>query len=108
MGTLSYLDIKFNFKPYYKQEKNMKNRKITHFHGLKPHDILSFLLGKSASEFPSVMKPLLSKMADNKCAQSICAAMRDFGGAILLEKDQLKSYCYATISFNGSYNSSGF
>lgn len=107
-ATLSYLDNKFNFKPYYRQEKHMKNRKITHFHGLKPHDILSFLLGKSASEFPPVMEPLLSKMADKKCAQSICAAMRDFGGAILLEKDQLKSYCDATISFNGSYNSSGF
>ena len=102
-ATLRYLDIKFNFKPYYKQKKNIQGRKITHFHGLKPHDILSFLVGKAASEFPVIMKPLLDVMSEDDYAESICTAMRDFGKAILLEKDHLKTFCDVTIGHKDSY-----
>ena len=103
-ATLRYLDIKFNFKPYYIQKKNIRDRKITHFHGLKPHDILSVLAGKAASEFPLIMKPLLDVMSEDDCAESICTAMRDFGKAILLEKDHLKTFCDITNTHDDSHN----
>ena len=102
-ATLRYLDIKFNFKPYYTQKKNIRDRKITHFHGLKPYDILSFFAGKAASEFPTIMKPLLDVMSEDNCAESICTAMRDFGKAILLEIDHLKTFCDVTIDHDDSY-----
>ena len=86
-----------------KKKKNIQGRKITHFHGLKPHDILSFLVGKAASEFPVIMKPLLDVMSEDDYAESICTAMRDFGKAILLEKDHLKTFCNVTIGHEDSY-----
>ncbi|KAL7531694.1 hypothetical protein ACHAXR_004175 [Thalassiosira sp. AJA248-18] len=102
--ALSFLDPKFNFKPYYTLKKSLKDRKITHFHGLKPHDLLSYMLGKGSSEFPSVMKPLLEMLGSRKCAESVCASLRDFGLANVSDEENLKIYCDTAFSGMGHDN----
>ena len=43
-------------------------------------------------------------MSEDDCAESICTAMRDFGKAILLEKDHLKTFCDITNTHDDSHN----
>lgn len=43
--NVSFLPRVFNMKPYWEDPQTWEERKIIHFHGMKPHDIIHRLLG---------------------------------------------------------------
>jgi hypothetical protein len=55
---VKYLDAIFNVKPYYKKKETFENRKIIHYHGLKPHDIIKALMGYHLDNFAPAVRSL--------------------------------------------------
>eukprot|EP01082_Thalassiosira_pseudonana_P009738 g8673.t1 g8673 contig30:11016-12944(-) len=96
-SQVNYLDATFNFKPYYTSMKTFRNRKVTHFHGLKPHDLVGVLNGRPERDFPPALRFLVRKIRDNKRASLVCNSLRDFSLVMVEDLNNLESYCkYST------------
>ena len=99
-NEVTFLPIKFNVKPYFTSRGNWNERKIVHYHGVKPHDIMNGLMGKRFEDFPEVLRSyLLVKVFGDESLYSICLSLRDFGIAMIQDKENLKEYC--KYSFDG-------
>jgi len=88
-----YLDASFNVKPYYKNEETFTKRKIVHFHGLKPHDILKGFMGYKRDEFAIALHPLLSSIFGGNDHHSLCLTLNDFSVSVVEDEDNLDQFC---------------
>lgn len=91
---VKYLDVTFNVKPYYKKMDTFKNRKIIHYHGIKPHDIFKAFMGYRVRDFPPALrKHILPRMFDGKNKHLLCLTLRDFALSIIDDEDNMKHFC---------------
>jgi len=90
-ATAQFLDTKFNVKPYWNKDSRFVSRKIVHFHGMKPQDILRVLIGFPVDSFPSALHFLYEMILERK--PHACLTMRDFGVSISKDLSLLNEYC---------------
>lgn len=90
---VKYLDAIFNVKPYYKKKETFDNRKIIHYHGLKPHDIIKALMGYHLDNFAPAVRFLYPTMFDG-VVQPLCLTLRDFAISVVEEEDNLEQFCH--------------
>jgi len=94
---VQHLDPTFNVKPYYTFRKKFNGRRIIHFHGLKPHDLLKNLMGYKREDFPIALHILLDQI-DNDENNFVCLTLQDFGTAIVEDKETLHNFCQMPFS----------
>jgi len=93
LHKLTYLEVEFNVKPYYRSEDTWRTRKIIHFHGLKPHDILEYWFGGNCSE---AIFPMCKAYRD---MPFLCKSLQHFGWTALdMGPSVVDDYCYAHFS----------
>jgi len=91
---VKYLDITFNVKPYYKNEVTIRNRKIIHFHGMKPHDIIKAFMGYNLTAFPPALQiGIIPTMFDDDDHHLLCLMLRDFATSVIDEEDIMNQFC---------------
>ena len=98
-SSVQFLPKIFNVKPYWDQKRHFDERKVVHFHGLKPHDILKAWMGSSKKSFPPAVRPLLNKVLDSKKSRErkVCNTMYDFSLFIAGDTKELGEYCGKTF-----------
>ena len=98
-SSIQFLPKIFNVKPYcWNQTHHFDERKVVHFHGLKPHDILKAWMGSLKEAFPPAVRPLLNKVVDNKSNEwKVCKTMYDFSLFIVGDTKDLDEYCDKTF-----------
>ncbi|KAL7524545.1 hypothetical protein ACHAWF_003171, partial [Thalassiosira exigua] len=95
---VQYLDQSFNVKPYYKNKDTFDNRKVVHFHGLKPHDILKGFMGYSKDDFAPALQGLLPIMFGGDDYELLCLlSLHDFALSIVDDKGNLNQFCKAAF-----------
>eukprot|EP00591_Stephanopyxis_turris_P000605 CAMPEP_0195508860 /NCGR_PEP_ID=MMETSP0794_2-20130614/1961_1 /TAXON_ID=515487 /ORGANISM="Stephanopyxis turris, Strain CCMP 815" /LENGTH=754 /DNA_ID=CAMNT_0040635941 /DNA_START=35 /DNA_END=2299 /DNA_ORIENTATION=+ len=90
---VQHLDTTFNVKPYYTSKKNFEKRKIVHYHGLKPHQVLQALLGYKEDNFEPSVQFLVPMMVNHKDHRLLCLTVRDFSVSMLADEDNLNHFC---------------
>ena len=91
-SLVHFLEPIFNVKPYYRSKKNFDGRKIVHFHGLKPHDVLNGLMGYRFEDFSPAVQVLLYKVFGSN-GYFLCLTLRDFSISIVQDEETLEDYC---------------
>lgn len=98
-----FLDWIFNVKPYWKNRRRFNDRKIVHFHGLKPQDILKVWMGYPNNYFSPALESLLIAIRQPKTSDTtslVCRAMYDFSRFISVD-EILSEFCSYTFSEDG-------
>jgi len=97
---VQHLDTTFNVKPYYRFKKNFDNRKIVHYHGLKPHDILQVMLGAGfkIDHFKPAVQFLVPIMFDHNDHHLLCLTVHDFAVSMVADEDNLNYFCRFAFS----------
>ena len=90
---VQFLDTTFNVKPYYKLQKYIKNRRIVHFHGMKPHQILRVFMGYKIDDFSDALQVILPMLFSNDADVFMCDSLRDFGISIIHDAKLLDLFC---------------
>lgn len=97
-STTRFLNFVFNVKPYWSKDKHFKRAKITHFHGLKPHDILKLMMGFPIESFPKALRFLIPKVMPGWFSgrikeRHVCQTMYDFSLHLAEDLASLEEYC---------------
>ena len=82
----------FNVKPYYKKKKNFQRRKVVHYHGLKPHNIMKGLMGYRKDNYPPALHALLPLLFKHDNSH-LCLTLHDFARSIAKDLENLDSFC---------------
>jgi len=106
-SSSQFLPAIFNIKPYWRQKRNFDKRKIVHFHGLKPHDILKVWMGYSRKLFSPALKNLIKDVVDKSNKGNVCDAMYDFSVFIAKDAKALDEYCDITFGSKGEEQNVG-
>ena len=94
-----YLDATFNVKPYYKNEDTFRRRKVVHFNGLKPRDIMRGLMGHQRGDFAAALHILLP-MVFSDDHHFLCLTLHDFAVSMAAGKEKLDRFCQFAFSSN--------
>jgi len=97
---MQHLDTTFNVKPYYKLKKNFDERKVIHYHGLKPHEILKGLMGYKSEQFSPALRGLLPMMFGHNNHHFLCLTLHDFAAAMVADEDNLIFFCNFAFFLN--------
>ena len=94
---VQYLDQTFNVKPYYKNKDTFDKRRVIHFHGFKPQDLLKGLMGYGEDEFAPALHGLFKKIFRGNYHNLLCLALRDFALSVTIDDDEdnLHQFCKA-------------
>ena len=96
---IQFLNESFNVKPYYKSKKTFEKRRIIHFHGLKPRDIIKGFMGYERDSFPPATHFLLPRMFGGD-THFLCLTLRDFAQSLVDDEDNFDEFC--SIGFSSS------
>ena len=98
---VQYLDQTFNVKPYYKNKDTFDKRRVIHFHGFKPQDLLKGLMGYGEDEFAPALHGLFKKIFRGNDHNLLCLALRDFALSVTIDDDEdnLHQFCKAAFPF---------
>ena len=89
----TFLNKKFNVKPYWLGQIPFDQRKVIHFHGLKPHDILRIWTGKQ-DKFSESFTPLIDNILYKAKKKNVCVIMHEFSKYLYEDQDNLDQYCH--------------
>ena len=89
----TFLNKKFNVKPYWLGQIPFDQRKVIHFHGLKPHDILRIWTGKQ-DKFSDAFTPLIDNILYKAKKKNVCVIMHEFSKYLYEDQDNLDQYCH--------------
>eukprot|EP00816_Leptocylindrus_hargravesii_P005757 CAMPEP_0196804684 /NCGR_PEP_ID=MMETSP1362-20130617/4344_1 /TAXON_ID=163516 /ORGANISM="Leptocylindrus danicus, Strain CCMP1856" /LENGTH=775 /DNA_ID=CAMNT_0042177147 /DNA_START=126 /DNA_END=2450 /DNA_ORIENTATION=+ len=89
-SVTQFLDTIFNVKPYWTNPRNFRERKISHFHGLKPHDFLKIFMGYPPESWGQALRDVIWKI---KRLDNACIVLHDFAKFISQDKKNLGHYC---------------
>merc|ERR1739844_733508 len=101
---LRFLDKTFNVKPYWTRESTLTGRKIAHYHGLKPNDLLKTFLGYPLDSFSLAVRGIVEFLRDeakNSRPTNACLTMHDFARAITSDSDNLIEFCVGDFQKDG-------
>lgn len=96
---VQYLNEFFNVKPYYKTKETFAKRKIIHFHGLKPNDIMKGFMGYDKESFPPATHFLLPQMFGGDTSL-MCLTLRDFAHSLVDDENNFRQFCSIGFSSN--------
>mmetsp|Transcript_5008 Transcript_5008/g.7595 ORF Transcript_5008/g.7595 Transcript_5008/m.7595 type:complete len:782 (+) Transcript_5008:124-2469(+) len=99
--SLRFLHQTFNVKPYWQEEMYFKKAKVTHFHGLKPQDILKVWMGYPKKALPEAVWFLIPKVTNKSTEDNVCQAMYDFSQYITKDEENLHEYCNTIFKKDG-------
>ena len=91
--TVQFLDWTFNVKPYWTRQSSFDERKIVHFHGMKPIDIFKLWIGYSPKSFGSAMDGLVLHQFSLSNPRNQYSVMQDFSRFISSSDELLKEFC---------------
>jgi lipopolysaccharide biosynthesis glycosyltransferase len=103
-GKIEFLDWIFNIKPYWTNRRHFDNRKIVHYHGLKPQDILKVWMGFPNGYFSPALVMLVIAIRQPKTSKAtslLCRAMYDFSRYISVDEILLGDFCSCNFSDDG-------
>ena len=103
-GKIEFLDWTFNVKPYWTNRRRFNNRKIVHYHGLKPQDILKVWMGYPDDYFSPALVVLVIAIRQPKTSKAtslLCRAMHDFSRYISVDEILLGDFCSFNFSDDG-------
>eukprot|EP00549_Striatella_unipunctata_P022096 CAMPEP_0118684672 /NCGR_PEP_ID=MMETSP0800-20121206/6786_1 /TAXON_ID=210618 ORGANISM="Striatella unipunctata, Strain CCMP2910" /NCGR_SAMPLE_ID=MMETSP0800 /ASSEMBLY_ACC=CAM_ASM_000638 /LENGTH=1370 /DNA_ID=CAMNT_0006581429 /DNA_START=36 /DNA_END=4148 /DNA_ORIENTATION=+ len=87
----TFLDRKFNVKPYWHNVTTWHNRKIIHFHGMKPLDIISYWFGEGGGECNKSINFLCEAY---NTQPFLCPSMQYFAKSAFFEgRESAEDYC---------------
>ena len=99
--NMRFLDRTFNVKPYWKEPRHFAERKVVHFHGLKPHEILKIWLKYPANSFSEALQGLVAYVTNEVSVSTLCLVMHDFSKYIVRDVNDLNDYCGAQFEKDG-------
>jgi len=95
----TFLDRTFNVKPYWENELTWKERRVVHFHGMKPNDIMNMWL------FGEECNPAVKGLCDRQESMKfLCPSMQSFAKAATIDIEVARDLCegyYFEDSFEG-------
>ena len=99
--NMRFLDRTFNAKPYWKEQRHFDERRVVHFHGLKPNDVMKTLLDYPIDSFSIAVRGIVVKIREDVKKSNICLTMHDFSKSIAKDVDNLNEYCEAEFEKDG-------
>ena len=94
---VQFLDASFNVKPYWTSGRIIRNRKVIHFHGLEPQQIMKGWMGYGSKDFHTSVQFLLPVLFGRDDIAFACDCLREFGISLVADKENLRSFCSASF-----------
>ena len=99
--NLRFLDRTFNVKPYWKEQVHFDERKVVHYHGLKPSHILKALLDYPLDSFSVAVQGIVVNIREEENKSNVCLTMYDFSKFIVEDFGNLNEFCEAEFEKDG-------